>query len=495
MRILGPGALVAGYRIERRLGTGGSGSVYLARHPRLPRHDALKVLSRAADDEFRMRFLREAELAGRLDHPNIVSIYDCGDDGELLWIAMQFVDGYDAAQLLRQQPGGLPAERAVTIVTDAARGLDQAHRAGLLHRDVKPANLLIEPGGAGPDRVLVADFGIARATTESAALTAAGKVLATLAYAAPEQIGGGHLDQRTDVYALGGTLYQLLTGAAPFPRETAAAVMHAHLAAPRPRPSAAVARLPRGFDTVIARAMAVNPEERYRSCGELAEAASAALRGELAGPRAEPRSGLRTLALPRPTPAPRRRRIAVLIVTVATVAALIAGFLLTRPDGSPRNTADDPVTTTNTPESPWGAYGFIVETFPELLPATPSGRGHHNYRCSASDNSNNAVAMDTALEQPVLVCAADDEAIWVTCNTDRSPMPALEHSNTTEGGETWSRATGTGQLSWMTFDSHSGKRGRLDIRFDGAREFCKLRVTGADSGRALFDQWWPTAPV
>lgn len=478
MRTLGPGMTVAGYRIDRKLGAGGMGSVYLAQHPRLPRKDALKVLTRGADPEFRARFLREAELAGRLDHPNIVGIYDCGSAGELLWIAMQFVNGFDAAELLKREPGGLPAERAVAIITGAARGLDEAHRAGLLHRDVKPANILIEPGISGQDRVLVTDFGIARATTESAGLTAAGKMLATLAFAAPEQISGDALDARTDVYALGCTLYQLLTGAVPFPRETAAAVMHAHLAAPRPRPSAVNRSLPSGFDTVIARAMATDPNDRYRSCGELASDAIAALRGELAEP-VRPRS--------------RRRRVAALIATAVTVSALVATALVVTRDRSP-------VTATPTPTSaaavsPWGAFGFIVDTFRDLLPATPSSRGYQDLRCAASDNGNKAVPIDSVLEQPRLACTTDDGALWATCNTDRSPMPGPEVTATTEGNEAWSRPTGTGRVTWMTFDSDPGRRGRLDIQFDGARGFCKLRVTGATSGRELYDQWWPSAPI
>lgn len=235
------GEVFADYRIVRQLGAGGMGSVYLARHPRLPRQDALKVLTEGAsvDREFRARFIREAELASRLAHPNIVAIHDRGVFEDVLWIAMQFVEGGDVAQLVRQGPLALPPERTVHIIGEAARGLDAAHAAGLLHRDVKPANILVAPRPGAPDRVLVTDFGIARAAGESTVLTAAGEVLATVAYAAPEQISGsGAMDQRVDVYALGGTLYHMLTGTAPFARTTPTAVMHAHLVEPPPRPSA-----------------------------------------------------------------------------------------------------------------------------------------------------------------------------------------------------------------------------------------------------------------
>ncbi|MRH89060.1 protein kinase [Nocardia sp. SYP-A9097] len=486
MRTFGPGAVVAGYRIERRIGTGGMGSVYLAQHPRLPRKDALKILTPGADAEFRARFLREAELAGRLDHPNIVTIYDCGSDAEMLWIAMQFVDGYDAAQLLKQHARGLPAERAVAIVSGAARGLDAAHRAGLLHRDVKPANILIEPGtAAGADRALVTDFGIARTTTESTGPTAVGKVLATLAFAAPEQISGGVLDERTDVYALGGTLYQLLTGAAPFPRETAAAVMHAHLTAPRPVPSAIDPSLPPALDSVVARAMSQHPGDRYAGCGELAAAAVAALHEEPSGPGRRPRAPGTTGG----------RRGAVLLAAVAGLAAVVAvAVMVTRTTDSGPGAPDAP-STSAAAGSPWQAFGVIVDAFPTLLPATPSGRGYQDLRCTASDDKSKAVPIAEVLDLPVLVCSNGDTTLWATCNSDHSTMPAVEITDKSQGNEAWSRASGTGTAEWKTFDSDGKPRGQLNIRFDAARGFCKLRITGANSGRELYDQWWPTAPI
>ncbi len=281
---LEPGSYFAGYRIERLLGQGGMGAVYLAKHPRLPRRDALKILdvSLGSDSGFRARFEREAEIAASLDHPNIVSIYDRGIEGERAWISMQFVDGSDAAKLVKQGPSALPPRRAVDIVAQAARGLDYAHRKGLLHRDIKPANLLLAAGEGGDDehdRVLVADFGIARTLDDTAALTSTGSFLATIAYAAPELIEGTHIDHRVDVYALGCTLYEMLTGSVPFVRETPVAVMHAHLTAPPPRPSQHNPALPSALDAVIARAMAKSPVQRYNSCRELAAEALAAFTG------------------------------------------------------------------------------------------------------------------------------------------------------------------------------------------------------------------------
>ncbi|MFI8972961.1 protein kinase [Nocardia asteroides] len=315
----GPGATLAGYRIERRLGGGGMGAVYLARHPRLPRHDAVKVLDArlAVEPTFRARFEREADLAARLRHPNIVQIFDRGVDGDRLWIAMQFVDGLDAAQLLRQGLAVLTPERAVRIVTEAAAGLDYAHRQGLLHRDIKPANLLIARADDGADEVLVTDFGIARSMGETTSLTSAGSVLGTLAYAAPEQLEGDPLDVRTDVYALGGTLYELLTGFVPFRRDSPAALISAHLIEPPPRPSVANPALPPALDAVIARAMAKRPDDRFATCGELAAAAAAALGGTLPGT---------TTALTRtPAVAPSRHRRAKTILLGVGAAAVVAG--------------------------------------------------------------------------------------------------------------------------------------------------------------------------
>ncbi|MFD4460055.1 protein kinase [Nocardia sp. NPDC058480] len=330
----GPGAILAGYRIERRVGGGGMGAVYLAQHPRLPRRDAVKVLDArlAVEPTFRARFEREADLAARLRHPNVVQIFDRGVDGDRLWIAMQFVDGLDAAQLLRQGLSVLTPERAVHIVAEAAKGLDYAHRQGLLHRDIKPANLLIARADDGTDEVLVTDFGIARSMGETTSLTSAGSVLGTLAYAAPEQLEGQPLDVRTDVYALGGTLYELLTGFVPYQRESPAALISAHLIEPPPRPTAGNPALPFALDAVIARAMAKNPDDRYASCGELADAAIAAFTGRrVVGDTAVLQGDTR----PTPPRAPgtsRTRKALLAVGGVAVVAGVTAIAVLTAKD-------------------------------------------------------------------------------------------------------------------------------------------------------------------
>ncbi|WP_405496443.1 serine/threonine-protein kinase [Nocardia sp. NBC_00511] len=269
------GEVFAGYRIERLLGTGGMGEVYLARDRSLPRPVALKVLGTAVsgDLDVRARFQREADLAARLSHPNIVTVYDRGESDERLWIAMEYVEGTDAGHVVRSGP--LAAEQAVAIVSAVAQALDYAHGAGVLHRDVKPANVMLANGPHA--RVLLADFGIAKALDESVSLTRTGDIYASLQYAAPEQLAGNaQVDRRADVYSLGCTLFHLFTGELPYPGVNSAQLLHGHLYLPVPLPSRRNLALPRGFDQVIARALAKDPEDRFPTCGALADAAKLA---------------------------------------------------------------------------------------------------------------------------------------------------------------------------------------------------------------------------
>ncbi|MFI6216694.1 protein kinase [Nocardia brasiliensis] len=275
--VLQPGTRFAGFTIERVLGAGGMGTVYLARHPRMPRRVALKVLTDSlhADRKTRSAFDREARLAAGLEHPNIVSVYDrSAADDPALWLAMRYIDGGDAAGLLGGHPDGLAPERVVRLLTDAAHALDYAHAQGVLHRDVKPANLLIEHDARHGERAVLTDFGIARTLDDTVTLSG---IAATFAYAAPERFSDAVADHRADVYSLGCTLFQLLTGQHPFPRKDQAAVIGAHLAAPPPTPRERRPELPAALDTVIATAMAKSPWDRYDSCTALAEATAQAL--------------------------------------------------------------------------------------------------------------------------------------------------------------------------------------------------------------------------
>ncbi|MEV6361658.1 serine/threonine-protein kinase [Nocardia asteroides] len=261
---------VAGYELERVLGRGGMGAVYLARHPRLPRSVALKLLDENmfGDAEARARFHREADLAARLDHPNVVTVFDRGVEGNRPWIAMQYVQGTDAGAV-----GLIEAGRAVRIVAEVAEALDFAHGRGVLHRDVKPANILLgEPESGRPERVLLADFGIARLHFDQNPLTQTGTFTATLAYASPEQLAGLALDPRCDQYSLACTMFVLLTGTAPFAATNPVAVIQAHMSAEPPMISAFGSGLPTALDPVLRRAMAKRPGDRFDSCGEFAEA-------------------------------------------------------------------------------------------------------------------------------------------------------------------------------------------------------------------------------
>ncbi|MFI5501557.1 serine/threonine-protein kinase [Nocardia asteroides] len=271
----GAGTVFAGYRIERLLGRGGMGTVYLAAHPRLPRQVALKLLNRElfSDPEVRGRFEREADVSAQLDHPGIVSVLDRGVEDGLMWISMQYVDGTDAS-VFRGTP--VDPARAIGIVAQTGEALDYAHERGVLHRDVKPANILLARARTG-DRVLLTDFGIARLRGDARQLTRTGAFLATLAYASPEQLSGAAVDHRSDQYSLGCTLFTLLTGESPFPADNPGAVVAAHLSKPVPSVSASVPGLPPAIDAVIARALAKIPDERFDSCAEFAHAAGAAL--------------------------------------------------------------------------------------------------------------------------------------------------------------------------------------------------------------------------
>ncbi|WP_227998583.1 serine/threonine-protein kinase [Nocardia australiensis] len=280
---LRPGAIVGGYRVLQVLGAGGMGTVYLAQNPILPRRDALKVLSAdlSTDDEYRARFEREANLAAGLDHPNIVAVYNRGEETGQLWIAMQYVEGTDAAEEAKKGPTAMTPQRALRIVSEVGKGLDYAHRRGLLHRDVKPANFLIQVVDADDDeeRILLTDFGVAKSSDDGQDLTATGNFMATVAYASPEQLVGTSLDHRTDIYSLGCSLFKLLTGQNPYPSTLPAVVMMGHLHEPPPKLSAIRPGLPAALDGVIEKVMAKDPADRYNTCREFVQAAEAALHG------------------------------------------------------------------------------------------------------------------------------------------------------------------------------------------------------------------------
>ncbi len=268
------GTELAGYRIESLLGFGGMSVVYLAEDLRLKRRVALKLLasSLAENELFRDRFLRESELAASIDHPNIVPIYEAGTAEDLLFIAMRYVEGRDLKE--RLQRGRLDPGEAMGILAQIASALDAAHARGLVHRDVKPSNVLLDRGARpdGSDHVYLTDFGLTRQVSEGAGVGDDGHLMGTIDYVAPEQIAGGEVDGRADVYSLGCVLYECLVGQPPFRRDSDLAVVFAHLETEPPALSAARLELPAALDAVIARALAKEPEERYSTCRELAKA-------------------------------------------------------------------------------------------------------------------------------------------------------------------------------------------------------------------------------
>ncbi|MFJ4652276.1 serine/threonine-protein kinase [Nocardia sp. NPDC088792] len=444
--MLRAGEVFAGYEIERELGRGGMGSVYLARHPRLPRLIALKLLNRDlfGDIEVRRRFEREADVVARLEHPNIVPVYDRGIDEDQLWIAMRYIDGVDASVL---EPSNLPPQHAIRIIGETARALDFAHRRGVLHRDVKPANILLERMD-GEERVFLADFGIARLRDDQTKLTQTGSFTATLTYASPEQLSGQPLDPKTDQYSLACTLFRLLTGTVPFAAEHPVGIIHGHLSTPPPAVSALRPGLPPALDPVLARALAKHPDDRFANCLDFANAAQQALTNPAAAtavmsprpvsdPRlqqvppgasrsvptqfAQPTAPFPPAGTPtrrRPVPPPRRKRSKLrgcLMTTAAILAIMVVGLgaltiYLERGQRSnsaapsapatPVPTTDETDTTTapptTTPAVPDHLGGYaerLSQRFPAMLPlADPekdvnTGTGYQGANCTTYGKS------------------------------------------------------------------------------------------------------------
>lgn len=342
----------AGYTIVRCLGSGGMGEVYVAQHPRLPRQDALKVLrpEMSTNQEFRERFLREADLTAALSHPNIVGVYDRGEFDGQLWISMEYVDGTDVSRLLRSA-GGVSDQQAVAIISAVAEALDYAHQHDLLHRDVKPANILIGDTDPANRRIKLADFGIARCANDSAGLTATNMTVGTVFYAAPEQLTGSVIDGRADQYALAATAFQLFTGAPPFENSNAAVIIGKHLSAPPPSLSQSRPDLA-ALDPVLAKALAKEPKDRFDKCADFARA----LQHGLGVTSAD--ATILAPAAPGGTPvlqsgkSTRSRRSLVLpvVLTVLLIAALVlAAIEFTRAKDEQQAPARPATTSTTTP--------------------------------------------------------------------------------------------------------------------------------------------------
>jgi hypothetical protein len=390
---LAPGTRVAGYLVEEPLGVGGMAMVYRARDERLSRPVALKVLAPAlaADEEFRRRFTAESRAAAAVDHPHIIPVYEAGQAGLALFIAMRLVTGGDLRQVLARE-GPLPPERAAVLLSPVASALDAAHAAGLVHRDVKPGNVLVDSAPGRPEHVYLSDFGISKGAASSAGLTGTGQYLGTPDYTSPEQVRGLAVDGRADQYALACVAWHLLTGTVPFQRDDALDVLFAHLHAPPPSLDRVRPGLPAAAGPALGRALAKEPGERYPSCGEFTDALRDALGlppyrpavpavgvarpaapwrpGTLA---AEPDGPTQDVTAPgqRPTPgrgpdtapgraARRRRRVTLALGGTLVAAATAVSLLLALPGAA---------------KPPAGAHGGATPTSSAVRtePAAPSG--------------------------------------------------------------------------------------------------------------------------
>jgi hypothetical protein len=278
MASLETGTVVGNYRIERAVGRGGMGVVYLAMQLGLNRRVALKVIAPdlAEDPGYRDRFKHEAQVAASIDHPNVIPVYEAGEAGDMLFLSMRFVQGTDLRALIRAH-GRLDPRHAARIVAQVAAALDAAHAAGLVHRDVKPANVLLAAGAE--EHVYLTDFGLTKRASSEGGMTKPGTWVGTAEYVAPEQIQGQPVDARTDVYSLGCLLFQSLTGSVPFPRDSDIAKVYAHLSESPPSVYWAVPDVPEEMDAVVRRAMAKDPADRFQSAGDLGRAALAAAEG------------------------------------------------------------------------------------------------------------------------------------------------------------------------------------------------------------------------
>jgi serine/threonine protein kinase len=355
----GAGTTFGGFRIERTLGHGGMGIVYLATELRLERQVALKVIRSelASDEDFRARFRSEQLTAASVEHPRVVTVFGAGERDGLLYVAMRYVPGLDLGQLVAAD-GALIADDAARLIAQVGDGLDAVHAAGLVHRDVKPHNVIVDQDGDAH----LTDFGLAKAMAATSGLTATGQVIGTVDYMAPEQIEARRVDARTDVYALGGVLFHAITGRVPFAERESSAKMWAHV---HEEPPSAGGDRTSVLDPVIRRAMAKDPADRYPSAGDLGRAAVAATRGEAvtqpehvvgsgeAAPLPETIRLSRDPALPPtdPLPRPKRGRRLVTVLALAAVLALGVAAVVEAPrisDAARRISTADATSTTPT---------------------------------------------------------------------------------------------------------------------------------------------------
>jgi serine/threonine protein kinase len=464
--LLAPGTKVAGYRIEALVGRGGMGAVYRAEEEGLGRKVALKVIAPelAQDERFRERFLRESRIAASLDHPHVIPIYQAGEEDGVLFLAMRYVEGSDLAKVVAED-GALEPKRAVELLSQIAEALDAAHEKGLVHRDVKPSNVLIAEA-AGREHCYLGDFGLTKRTGSLSGVSVAGEIVGTLEYVAPEQITGDPLDERSDVYSLGCVLYECLTGQSPFPRATDVALLWAHVHEEPTPPSQARPELPKELDTVLTRALAKEPGRRYRSAGELLAAT---------------RSGL-GLVTTTTSPA-RNSRVLMGIVAVLAllVVAALAALVLGRDSGgissvSPNSVGViDPSSNDLVAEVPVGvdpeaiavgeggvwATNVVDYTLTRIDPAAIDD----TVRTISVDDYPSDVAVGSGTVWVALGALAEVQRVNPEQLEAASPTSALEEG-TACGAPQASLAIGVGAV-W--FACRAADLGRIDVRTNASR--------------------------
>jgi serine/threonine protein kinase len=412
------GSLLAGYRLEAQIGAGGMAVVFRAHDERLGRLVALKILAQAlaSDPGFRRRFIAESRAAAAVDDPHIIPIYEAGESGGALFIAMRFVRGGDLRGVLDRE-GAMAPVRAAAFISPVASALDAAHQAGLVHRDVKPANILVDTRHDRPDHVYLSDFGVSKGVISSVSLTGAGHFLGTPDYSAPEQIQGLAVDGRTDQYALACVAYQLLAGVVPFERDQGMAVLFAHMSEPPPSLGRRRPGLPTAVDEVLARGMAKVPEKRFGSCAGFADALRDAL-------------GLAPYISDRPAPTSDRPPPLTTVAPPPIVA-------------SPRYTGSAAVGTPAVPADP------VVATTIDSAPVGRAGRDADEAAPAETGMVHEAAPADTGmvdegsrLTGPLGTVGEPARPPWETAE----PRPAAAGSATTPDGpraypasRTWSR--------------------------------------------------------